>query len=184
MSDPRIAFGLEVEPRVLAPYSIQPAARDGTGDDGGTLDRAIVARTEDGRRVVIGEIWAACLGKGGAKIRIDADAEAQFIVDTLNEAAVPSRGSRWVSDPRIALGFDVEAGVVGPYGIIPATRDGTGDDGGALDRAITAHTKDGRPVIIGEIWAAGHGKGGAKIRIDADGVALQIVHALNRAECR
>ena len=90
MTDPRIALGYEVEPGVTGPYTIQPA---NLGEDRGTLDHAIVAHTKDGRPVIIGEIWAASLGKGGAKIRIDAAAVAQQIVDTLNDAFVPSRGS-------------------------------------------------------------------------------------------
>ena len=95
MTDPRVRLGLEVQAGVRAPYSIQPANRDGTGGDGGTLDCAIIAHTEDDRRVVIGEIWAAGVGGGGKKIRIDARAVAQCIVDTLNEASgIPSRGSR------------------------------------------------------------------------------------------
>ena len=85
MTDPRTTYGLQVEARVTGPYSIQPAIRDGTGDDGGTLDHAIVAYTERGQRVVIGEIWAAGHGRGGTKIRIHAAAVAQEIVDTLNE---------------------------------------------------------------------------------------------------
>lgn len=88
MSDPRIALGKEVEPDVQGPYSAVPAHRDGTGDDGGTLDQAIRAYTKDGRPVVIGEIWAAALGRAGSKVRIDAAAVAQRIVDTLN--ATPS----------------------------------------------------------------------------------------------
>lgn len=84
MADPRTRLGIEVEPRIQGPYSIRPAKRDGTGDDGGTLDQAIIAHTEDGRQVVIGEVWAASLGSGGSKIRIDAGAVAQEIIDTLN----------------------------------------------------------------------------------------------------
>ena len=84
MTDPRTEYGLEVEPRVTGPYSVQPAKRDGSGDDGGTLDQAIIAHTEDGRSVIIGEVWAAGHGEGGSKIRIDAAAVAQAIVDVLN----------------------------------------------------------------------------------------------------
>ncbi|KKL16104.1 hypothetical protein LCGC14_2498950 [marine sediment metagenome] len=85
MTDPRTAYGLQVEARVTGPYSTLPAKRDGTGNDGGTIDRAIIAHTEDGREVMIGEVWAAGHGRGGMKIRIDAAAVAQGIVDTLNE---------------------------------------------------------------------------------------------------
>ena len=63
------------------------------GDGGGKLDREIVARTRDGRWVVIGEIWAACPGEGGGKIRIDADAVAKRIVATLNDAETPQEGN-------------------------------------------------------------------------------------------
>ncbi len=93
MVDPRTDLGVEVEPRVTGPFSVQPAKRDGTGDDGGTLDHAIVAYTDDGRRLVIGEIWAAGLGAGGSKIRIDVAAIAQDIANTLNRAPVRYMGS-------------------------------------------------------------------------------------------
>ena len=55
-------------------------------DTGGTLDRGIVARLEDGRRVVIGEIWAACPTENHGRISIDTDAAAQRVVDALNAA--------------------------------------------------------------------------------------------------
>ncbi len=94
MVDPRTHLGIEVEPRVTGPYLACAAKRDGTGDDGGTLDQAITAYTDDGRRVVIGEIWAAGLGAGGSKIRIDAAAVAQEIVDTLNGSAAPTPANK------------------------------------------------------------------------------------------
>ncbi len=39
-----------------------------------------------------------------------------------------------MADPRISYGLNVEAGVKGPYGVQPAHRDGSGNDGGALRR--------------------------------------------------
>ena len=83
MTDPRIEYGLQVEPRVIGPYSVRPAKRNGTGNDGGTLDCAIIAHTEDGRMVVIGEVWAAGHGMDGSKIRIDAAAVARQVIDAL-----------------------------------------------------------------------------------------------------
>ncbi len=84
MTDPRIPLGLSVEPEVRGPYSVQPASRDGTGDDGGSLDVAITAHTRDGTRVVIGELWAACPNEHGGKTRIDAHAVASRLVGKLN----------------------------------------------------------------------------------------------------
>jgi len=83
MSDPRERYGMTVEPDVTGPYEVMGAKRT-SADEGGTLDRGIVAHTRDGRRVVIGEVWAAGVGKDGAKIRIDADAVAHRIVAVLN----------------------------------------------------------------------------------------------------
>ena len=84
MNDPRTTFGLSVEPDVRGPYGVQPAHRDGTGDDGGTLDVGLTAHTRDGTRVVIGEIWAACPDENGGKTRIDAGAVAKRLVAELN----------------------------------------------------------------------------------------------------
>lgn len=81
MTDPRIASGYDVEASVVGPFEV---AKPGNTVAGGTLDRGIVARTEDGRMVVIGEIWAACPGGGLSKIRIDAKAVAHQLVERLN----------------------------------------------------------------------------------------------------
>lgn len=89
MSDPREGFGLTVEPEVVGPYSLVPS-RHLSSSTGGLLDYGIAAFTKDGRRVVIGELFAAAIGAGGSKIRIDTKAVGQIIVDTLNNpAAVP-----------------------------------------------------------------------------------------------
>ena len=88
MADPRIAFGLTVEPDVQGPFEVR-AASPGSPSEGGTLDCGIVARTADGRSVVIGEIWAACPGPGGSKVRIDARAVAERIVRALTERESP-----------------------------------------------------------------------------------------------
>lgn len=94
MNDPRVKMGLHVEPEVIGPYELRPAERDGTGDDGGSLDQAIIARTCDGRAIAIGEIWAAGHAiPGGAKIRIDAEAIAKNIIDTLNRIGDARPGS-------------------------------------------------------------------------------------------
>jgi len=85
MTDPRPSLGYAVEPNVKGPYHIQPAHRDGSGNDGGILDIGITAHTSDGKRVVIGEIWAACPDENGGKTRIDALAVATSIVETLNQ---------------------------------------------------------------------------------------------------
>jgi len=83
-------------------------------------------------------------------------------------------------DPRTKMGLEVESAVCGPYEIRSATRNGTGNDGGSLDQAIMAWTVDGRQVVIGEIWAAGIGVNGSKIRLDAKGIAESVVTTLNR----
>lgn len=83
MGDPREGLGMAVEPDVVGPYDVvgaHPASPDG----GGTLDRGITARTLDGRLVVIGEVWAAAVGKDGSRVRINADVVAHRIVATLN----------------------------------------------------------------------------------------------------
>jgi hypothetical protein len=84
MTDPREQLGHEVHSHVKGPFSVRQATRDGTGDDGGTLDVALVAHTEDGTRVIIGEIWAACPNQLGGKTRINAKEVADSIVTTLN----------------------------------------------------------------------------------------------------
>lgn len=84
--DPRVAMGYDVEPEVFPPFEVMPASDTG-GQLGGTLDHAIIARTKDGRRIVIGEIWAACPGAGGTKVRIDAREVARRIAETLNGGA-------------------------------------------------------------------------------------------------
>jgi hypothetical protein len=76
-------MGYEVETRVVGPFEVMEAAYTG-GAAGGTLDRGIVARTKDGRRVVIGEVWAAGVGKGGVKIRLHATAVADSLVHVAN----------------------------------------------------------------------------------------------------
>lgn len=88
MADPRKDMGYEVHDRVHGPFSIRAAARDGTGNDGGVLDRAIVAQTKDGTCIIIGEIWAACPNEHGGKTRIDAHAVAEAITQTLNRGDV------------------------------------------------------------------------------------------------
>ena len=92
MPDLRESLGIEVEPDVKGPYSTQPAKRDGTGNDGGILDVGIIAYLANGKRVVIGEIWAACPDEDGGKTRINASTVAERIVSELNQrrsTAVP-----------------------------------------------------------------------------------------------
>ena len=86
----------DIQP-ISGPFEIK-TAEPPTPDHGGTLDRGIVGRLPDGRRVVIGEVWAACpaedvdpasgLVRGAernlSRISIDTDAMAQRIVDGLN----------------------------------------------------------------------------------------------------
>lgn len=88
MGDPRGRLGVEVHPSVWGPYETRQPNRS-SPDQGGLLDVGIMARTLGGQEVVIGEIWAAALGKDGKKIRIDARAIAQRIADTLNHMQAP-----------------------------------------------------------------------------------------------
>lgn len=97
-------------------------------------------------------------------------------------ASQGSRAERREADPRVAMGYAVEDGIVGPFGVMPAKRDGSGGDGGTLDVGITAYTPDGTRVCIGEIWAACPSSApGGKTRLNAVAVAEQIVRALNAA---
>ena len=88
-NDPRVSLGYEVEPDVTGPYSVQPAERKGDGSDGGSLDVGIVARRSDGKRIIIGEIWAACPDEDGGKTRIDAITVARRLVAELNAEGSP-----------------------------------------------------------------------------------------------
>ena len=81
-----------------------------------------------------------------------------------------------IADLRVALGYEVEPSVSGPYELAEALTDGT------LDRGIVARRADGTRVVIGEIWAACPTEGGGKTRIDAQQVATEIIALLNVAE--
>lgn len=76
---------------VTGPFEIRKATPP-SPDFGGTLDRAIVARLEDGRRVCIGELWAAGPAEGGARISLDAQKTAEKIVELLNGGAADRSG--------------------------------------------------------------------------------------------
>ncbi len=78
-----------------------------------------------------------------------------------------------MTDPRVAMGYEVEPSVSGPFELANATTDGT------LDRGIVARRADGTRIIIGEIWAACPTDGGEKTRIDANAVATEIIERLN-----
>jgi len=81
-SDPRELLGLIVLDRVSPPYAIRNAVR-GDPSEGGTLDCGIVAHTDSGEPVVIGEIWAMGIGANGQKVRLNARAIAGRIVTAL-----------------------------------------------------------------------------------------------------
>lgn len=83
--------------------------------------------------------------------------------------------SERATDVREALGYNVEPTVVGPY----ETMGPSPQAAGVLDTGLVAHTQDGRTVVIGEVWAAAVGSGGAKIRIDSRGVAAAMSQKLN-----
>ena len=115
MNDPRERLGVTVEQDVTGPYEVM-ASHPASPDTGGTLDRGIVAHTRDGRRVVIGEVWAACVGKDWAKVRIDADAVARRIIATLN-LDLPGMAKLladlpWSEDGYALLGLDLRDAIV------------------------------------------------------------------------
>lgn len=87
-----------------------------------------------------------------------------------------------MTDPRVSLGYEVEADVTGPYEVIPAQPDTDLIVGGTLDVGITALRADGTRIVIGEIWAAcpNYTAEQGKTRIDAAVVASRIVSELNR----
>lgn len=68
---------------VTGPYETRPA-NPLSPDHGGTLDRAIVGRLADGRRVIIGEIWAAAPAEDGGRVSIDTGVVSRAIVEALN----------------------------------------------------------------------------------------------------
>ena len=81
-----------------------------------------------------------------------------------------------MSDTRERLGYTVHR-VGPPYGARPPKRSGP-EEGGTLDRIITATDPDGKEWAIGEIWAvAVDGKGGT-LRINSVDMARQIAQAL------
>lgn len=71
---------------VVGPLRIKAAKRDGTGNDGGVLDRGIVAKMEDGTECVIGELWAMGPDNNGARISLDSIGNAERIVERFNAA--------------------------------------------------------------------------------------------------
>ena len=68
---------------VQAPFRLLNA-KPRTPDEGGTLDRGIVATLEDGRQVVIGELWAAGPTIDGARVSLDAEKIGRTITELLN----------------------------------------------------------------------------------------------------
>ena len=83
-------------------------------------------------------------------------------------------------DPRIALGYEVEPEVEGPYELAAAL-DVSQLSGGTLDIGILARRRsDGERIVIGEIWASCPNRDqNGKTRIDAAAVAKRIVDMLN-----
>ena len=84
--DPRQHMGILVE-TPCGPITLQEAARDGDGSDGGSLDIAIVAELPSGGRVIVGELWASGIGKGGSRISIDPVPLGKAIEAALKRAA-------------------------------------------------------------------------------------------------
>ena len=85
-----------------------------------------------------------------------------------------------MADPREAYGIEVEQDVVGPYSLVPS-RHATPETGGLLDYGIGAFTTGGRPLIIGELFAAAIGTGQTtdKIRINTKRIGERLCYMLN-----
>lgn len=83
-------------------------------------------------------------------------------------------------DPREAYGIAVEQDVVGPYSLV-LSRHTTPETGGSLDYGIGAFTTAGRPLIIGELFAAAIGTGQTtdKIRINTKRIGEKLCEVLN-----
>lgn len=69
---------------LCGPFEIREARRIGDGSDGGTLDRAIVARSADGTRIIIGELWAMGPDEYGHRVSFDAQANVEFVTRACN----------------------------------------------------------------------------------------------------
>ena len=68
--DPRTRMlGVKIE-TAEGPFRLKEANRS-SPDEGGSLDLAIVARLQDGREVVVGELWAVGPASDGARISLD-----------------------------------------------------------------------------------------------------------------
>ena len=84
MSDPRESLGYIVESELME-FELIPS-RHTTPDTGGLLDYGILARLPDGRRVVIGELFARAPGDHPVGVRLDTKKVGEWIVATLNMA--------------------------------------------------------------------------------------------------
>jgi phosphopantetheine adenylyltransferase len=82
MSDIRKSLGMDVH-HVQGPFRVMKPKQAG-GVLGGYLDRGIVGRMEDGREVVVGEIWAVGLTEN-ENVRIDSSDLVKRMVDAINK---------------------------------------------------------------------------------------------------
>jgi len=82
MPDPREKYGIIVEPMITRPFQLVPSLH-ASPDTGGLLDYAISATVPDGRVVIIGELFAAGIGREG-KIRLNTKEIGERIVQILN----------------------------------------------------------------------------------------------------
>ena len=90
-----------------------------------------------------------------------------------------------MEDPREIYGIEVEQAIKGPFRLVPS-RHMTPDTGGSLDYGLAAYTLDGRPVIIGELFAAGiwmespnQRTGSGKIRLNTGQIGEWLCQILN-----
>ena len=85
MNDPREAYGLTVHDELLGTFRLRPS-RHITSETGGTLDFGLEGCTTDGRRVIFGELFAAGIGEGNEKIRLNTKLIGERLVSLLNQA--------------------------------------------------------------------------------------------------
>ena len=87
--DPREAYDMEVVQAVKPTFRLVPS-RHTTPDTGGSLDYGIACVTEDGRAVLIGELFAAAIWMdspsrlGENKIRINTGTIGDRLCEVLN----------------------------------------------------------------------------------------------------
>ena len=81
-ADPREQYGIIVESVINRPFQLVPSLHT-SPDTGGLLDYGISAAVPDGRVVIIGELFAAGIGREG-KIRLNTKEIGERVCQILN----------------------------------------------------------------------------------------------------